>query len=78
MKNLNDLTKDELVSLVEVLRNALFVVPAKDLEEEEVGTSTAKFFFDPDKEWDSSTLDSIAEKMVDLGLVPEDISPVEG
>jgi len=61
MTHPKDLTKKELVSLVEEIRNRLY------LDEDE-----GKKFLNPEKEWDVGTIDDVAGILDNFDLVPEE------
>jgi hypothetical protein len=60
MKSPRDLSRDQLVHLVDHVQQVLFL-----------DADARGMMWNPDKEWDSETIDSIAAAMIDAGLKPE-------
>lgn len=72
VKRATDLSREQLVALVEKVQQALF------LEGIEGDDDRVRFVFDADKEWDSETLNEIGEAIAEAGLRPEgDPAPFE-
>jgi hypothetical protein len=67
MKNARDLSREQLVQLVDHVQQVLFL-----------DADTRGMIWTPDKEWDSEGLDSIAAMMADAGLTPDQQMPREG
>lgn len=61
MTHPKQLTKKDLVSLVEQIRNRLFL-----------DTYDGKEYLNPEKEWDVGTIDDIAGILDNFDLVPEE------
>lgn len=61
MKRPQDLLKKDLISLVEQIRDRLYL----DMDGEQV-------FLNPEKEWDVGTIDDIAGILDEFALVPEE------
>jgi hypothetical protein len=61
MKKPSDLTKEELVQLVEQLQSILYLDISSDGD-----------FWNRNKVWDSETIEYVAEVLVDAGLAPEE------
>jgi hypothetical protein len=60
MRRLSDLTREELVHIVEQVQSLLYL---------DTGTA-GEAFWNPDKNWGSETLEAVA--LADAGLVPRE------
>jgi hypothetical protein len=66
VKQAKDLTKKQLVALVEDIRKVLYA----EAYEDEKGR--AKYTFDNNKVWDSDTIQEVHDVLVNADLVPEE------
>jgi hypothetical protein len=66
MKGARDLSRDELVQLVDHVQQVLYL-----------DADPRGMIWNPDKVWDAESLDSIAAAMIDAGLKPERKTPRE-
>lgn len=79
MKQPSDLSRAELIDLVEHLQGHLYldIAPARggdeDLAPKDVRPGAA--FWNPDKIWDADLLASLASRLESYGLVPREIEP---
>ena len=66
MKSARDLSREQLVELVDRIQQVLYL-----------DADTRGMIWNPDKDWDSDSLDSIAVAMSDAGLKPDQKMPRE-
>jgi hypothetical protein len=64
MKSPRELSREELVHLVDHVQQVLYL-----------DADARGMLWNPDKEWDSKTIDYIAAVMIDAGLKPERKTP---
>jgi hypothetical protein len=75
-KRAEDLTREQLLWLVNHIQAALFIDFSPDTKEEcPKGVAPSSEYWNPDKEWDSDTLDHVASVLDEHGLAPRKPSP---
>ena len=90
MNRPSDLTKEELVTLVESIRDCLYLqedllkdvrtrfrkAKAKELAGDITDPKKMVEFFDPDKEWDADVVQGVADVLDSHGLIPTEVLPI--